>query len=65
MFVAAILFFGGCEGYKLIKRVYYRRKAKKSGGPVGGDLEEKMFARYYTTDSRGSDSEAEKAGEKV
>lgn len=59
VFIAAVLFFLGVETWKLCKRVYFRRQAKKSGGGVGGDLESKMFARYLSTDSRW-DSEGEK-----
>ena len=59
MFIAAILFFSGCEAYKLAKRVYFRRRAKKTGVSAGGDLEERMFARYLTTNSK-SDSESER-----
>lgn len=40
-----------------MKRVYYRRQAKKRG-EAGTDLEERMFASYYSMDSRDvSDSE--------
>ena len=59
MFIAALLFFLGCETYKLIKRVYFRRRAKKTGFGKGVDAEDRMFARYLSTDSRW-DSEGEK-----
>jgi hypothetical protein len=59
VFIAAFLFFAGCEGYKLAKRVYFRRKAKKTDGPKMLSAEDRVFSRYLSTDSRW-DSEGEK-----
>jgi hypothetical protein len=59
VFIAAFIFFAGCEGYKLVKRVYFRRKAKKTDGPKMLSAEDRVFSRYLSTDSRW-DSEGEK-----
>ncbi|KAK3689717.1 hypothetical protein B0T22DRAFT_514381 [Podospora appendiculata] len=52
VFVAAALFFGGVEGWKWAKRVYFRRRARREVG--GGraweemDVQEKVFATYFS-----------------
>jgi len=56
VFVAALLFFLGIEGWKFAKRVFFRRRAARSGeaGRKGSvDLEEKVFQRYLTQSSFG------------
>lgn len=50
VFVAAVLFFVGVEGWKWAKRVYFRRKAAKDNAAVE-DLETRVFERYLTQSS--------------
>jgi Na+-exporting ATPase len=50
VFVAAVLFFAGVEAWKWAKRVYFRRKARKSTGKAWKDLdiEERVFGEYLS-----------------
>ncbi|KAK5173731.1 P-type ATPase [Saxophila tyrrhenica] len=66
VFIEAILFFAGCEGWKWGKRIFFRRRAKKNnvGGGDTDDLESKMFSRYMTGDSATSDNEQNEKNEK-
>ncbi|KAK8126933.1 potassium/sodium efflux P-type ATPase [Apiospora kogelbergensis] len=58
VFIAAILFFAGVEGWKWAKRVYFRRAAKKSQGAdwKDMDIEERVFGEYLTNTSSGSNT---------
>lgn len=48
VFVAASLFFGGVEAWKWAKRIYYRRKARKTLGVAWKDMdiEGRVFGEY-------------------
>lgn len=46
VFIAAILFFIGIEFYKWLKRVFFRRQARKETGGVS-DVEGRVFGVYY------------------
>jgi Na+-exporting ATPase len=62
VFVESVLFFCGIEAWKFAKRIYFRRKAKKS--QAGPDLETRTFGHYFTTsksDNEESGPDAEKA----
>lgn len=50
VFIEAILFFGGVEGWKWAKRVYFRRRATEKVGKEN-DLESKVFGKYITAPS--------------
>ena len=54
--VEALLFFGGVESWKWVKRIYFRRTAKKTGQ---ADLESMVFSRYLNSDSVSSESEGQ------
>jgi P-type Na+/K+ transporter len=59
VFIAAALFFAGVEAWKWGKRVYFRRKAAKSGGGRWKelDIEQRAFGEYFASDvSSGEDS---------
>ena len=63
VFIAALLFFLGAETYKYGKRAYFRRQAGKSSSDDPSlNVEERVFQRYLTGNSTGSQ---EKAEEKV
>ena len=48
---AAFIFFLGAESWKFAKRVYFRRRAKRSGAASKqADLESKAFGMYLTAD---------------
>ncbi|KLU82150.1 hypothetical protein MAPG_01226 [Magnaporthiopsis poae ATCC 64411] len=47
VFIAAFLFFLGCEAWKWAKRVYFRRQAKKAQPHGRHDLESRVFAAYF------------------
>ena len=48
VFVEAFLFFLGIETWKLIKRIYFRRRAAKKGrGGKDMDIEERVFGHYF------------------
>ena len=72
VFVESILFFLGIESWKLAKRVYFRRQAKKKGVGKNVDLEERTFGHYFTQgkpssngdESPNAESDAEKAAGK-
>lgn len=55
VFISTLLFFAGVELWKFLKRVYFRRQAKKkTGGET--DLESRVFGRYLSigrSDSEG------------
>jgi Na+-exporting ATPase len=53
VFVAAGIFFAGVETWKWCKRVYFRRKARKTIGKVDKnmDVEDRVFGRYYSNGS--------------
>ncbi|KAK3723572.1 P-type ATPase [Vermiconidia calcicola] len=59
VFIAAILFFAGVEGWKFAKRAFFRRRAKKDSAEAI-DPENKMFARYLSTERSDSEQEKEK-----
>ncbi|KFH40258.1 Sodium transport ATPase-like protein [Hapsidospora chrysogenum ATCC 11550] len=69
VFVESILFFLGIESWKLAKRVYFRRQAKKKRVGKNVDLEERTFGHYFTQgkpssngdESPNVESDAEKA----
>ncbi|EAQ91854.1 hypothetical protein CHGG_00089 [Chaetomium globosum CBS 148.51] len=50
VFIAAGLFFAGVEAWKWAKRVYFRRKARKSTGRAWKDMdiEERVFGDYLS-----------------
>lgn len=50
VFIEAILFFGGVETWKWVKRIYFRRQARTSAGR-GDDLESKVFEKYMNFSS--------------
>ena len=70
VFIAAFLFFSGVEFWKWLKRIYFRRKAKKN--PTSGgmqDLESRLLDEYAvssgdssSTERSNSDGKDEKAG---
>ncbi|KAL5627815.1 hypothetical protein BROUX41_002563 [Berkeleyomyces rouxiae] len=49
VFIATGLFFVGVESWKLAKRVYFRRQAKKSQGAVWKnlDIEQRVFGDFF------------------
>ncbi|KAK5127708.1 hypothetical protein LTR08_004317 [Meristemomyces frigidus] len=55
VFITAFLFFAGVETYKFAKRRYFRNKAKKLGSGDVDDVENKVFRRYLTDSSLGSE----------
>jgi Na+-exporting ATPase len=58
VFVEAVLFFLGVETWKWIKRIYFRRQAKKqTGGKV--DLETRVFGHYFSNGSSSGDEESD------
>ena len=50
VFIAAGLFFVGVEAWKWAKRIFFRRRARKSTGAAWKDLdvEERVFGEYFT-----------------
>jgi P-type Na+/K+ transporter len=65
VFIAAVVFFMGIEFWKWLKRVYFRRQARKVSGNVA-DLETRVFGRYYNMGTGSQDEETgASAGEKV
>ncbi|KAJ0126832.1 Uncharacterized protein HZ326_30064 [Fusarium oxysporum f. sp. albedinis] len=65
VFIEAVLFFMGIEFWKWLKRVYFRRQARKASGNVA-DLETRVFGRYYNMGTGSQDEETgASAGEKV
>ncbi|KAG7134895.1 Sodium transport ATPase 5 like protein [Verticillium longisporum] len=66
VFIAAILFFIGIEIWKWLKRVYFRRQARKDTGGVA-DVEARVFGVYYDlggVDFEKSASSPSSSGEK-
>ncbi|KAM0246533.1 hypothetical protein ACHAP5_004657 [Fusarium lateritium] len=57
VFVEAVLFFFGIEGWKWAKRIYYRRQARKSVGGVT-DLDSRVFGKYFTMAGDSNDEES-------
>lgn len=53
VFIAASIFFAGVEFWKWCKRAYFRRQdLKKLDGPEQyADIEDRVFGRYYQSDS--------------
>ncbi|KAH7094985.1 hypothetical protein FB567DRAFT_623306 [Paraphoma chrysanthemicola] len=52
VFISSFLFFAGVEAWKWGKRIFYRRQARGQLGVVEDmDIEDRIFGRYYTTDS--------------
>ncbi len=45
VFIEGILFFGGVEAWKWVKRIYFRRQAKHTEGQ-NNDLESRAFEKY-------------------
>ncbi|KID61804.1 ATPase, P-type, potassium/sodium efflux, fungal, partial [Metarhizium brunneum ARSEF 3297] len=54
VFIEAALFFLGIEGWKWVKRVYFRHQAKE-GGNFKSDLEARVFRYYFGAGSASSD----------
>lgn len=52
VFIAALLFFLGCETWKWAKRVFFRRRMMRQGGGMKTDLEHKAFGEYMKDPSR-------------
>ncbi|KAF3355646.1 hypothetical protein VD0004_g5343 [Verticillium dahliae] len=66
VFIAAILFFIGIEIWKWLKRVYFRRQARKDTGGIA-DVEARVFGVYYDlggVDFEKSASSPSSSGEK-
>ena len=59
--IAAILFIAGVEFWKFCKRAFFRRRASKMGGEAAADPENKMFARYLSTEKSDLSDDMEKA----
>ncbi|KAF4552549.1 E1-E2 ATPase-like protein 10 [Elsinoe fawcettii] len=59
VFIAAGIFFAGVELWKFAKRVYFRRRAKKSSGAdyKSMNVEDRVFGRFYSGDSGNSGCE--------
>jgi len=53
VFVSAALFFTGVEAWKWGKRIFFRRRGRKpnSQSEKNMDIEDRVFGRYYTSDS--------------
>jgi len=51
VFIASFLFFLGVESWKWMKRIYFRRQAKKKSDVSDEDLETRVFKRYLTESS--------------
>ncbi|KAH8727041.1 sodium P-type ATPase-like protein [Phaeosphaeriaceae sp. PMI808] len=53
VFIASGIFFAGVETWKWCKRIYFRRKARKTTGKVDKnmDIEDRAFGRYYSQES--------------
>ncbi|KAH7110049.1 sodium transport ATPase 5 [Dactylonectria estremocensis] len=57
VFVEAVVFFLGIETWKLLKRIYFRRQARKeTGGET--DFETRVFGHYYNMSSGSQDEES-------
>ena len=54
VFIESVLFFAGVETYKFGKRAIFRRQAAKEEGG-SQDVEARMFGRYLTDSSLGSE----------
>jgi Na+-exporting ATPase len=64
VFIESALFFAGVEAWKWGKRIFFRRRAKGSFAVdhKNMDVEDRVFGRYYTTDTQISqDSTKEKS----
>ncbi|KAH7085339.1 hypothetical protein BKA63DRAFT_15206 [Paraphoma chrysanthemicola] len=52
VFISSFLFFAGVEAWKWGKRIFYRRQARGQLGVVEDmDIEDRIFGRYYSTES--------------
>lgn len=62
VFIAAGLFFAGVEGWKFVKRIYFRRQNSKLHGKTWKDMdvEERVFGRYFSSESKSGQSVSEK-----
>ncbi|KAF2457031.1 hypothetical protein BDY21DRAFT_344705 [Lineolata rhizophorae] len=57
VFVAATLFFAGVEFWKFCKRVFFRRRARKSLGSLpADDIEARVFGNYFSGSPQGESS---------
>jgi potassium/sodium efflux P-type ATPase len=67
VFVAATLFFAGVEAWKWGKRIFFRRRARKTLGVAWKDLdiEDRVFGEYLISSSSGHNSDAEHDEEKT
>ena len=65
VFIEAMLFLGGIESWKWAKRVYFRRKAARSTGGTGQDLETNVFGKYMNSESASDQGEKNAVEEKV
>lgn len=52
MFITALRFFLGCEGWKWAKRVFFRWREARDGGTQRHDIEYKAFREYMKEPSR-------------
>ncbi|KAI5922979.1 hypothetical protein F4810DRAFT_720625 [Camillea tinctor] len=61
VFIAATLFFIGVEAWKWAKRVYFRRKWKKSTGTAwkDQDIEQRTFSQYLSTSTEENEVKSE------
>ncbi|KAI0598410.1 hypothetical protein F4775DRAFT_555419 [Biscogniauxia sp. FL1348] len=61
VFIAAILFFIGAEAWKWAKRVYFRRKWKKSTGVAwkDQDIEQRTFSQYLSGSTEEGETKSE------
>ncbi|KPM46311.1 Sodium transport ATPase 5 [Neonectria ditissima] len=57
VFVEAVIFFLGIETWKWLKRLYFRRQARKETGDET-DFETRVFGHYYTASSGSQDEES-------
>lgn len=66
VFIAAFLFFSGVECWKFLKRVYFRRQARKQHGVSwkDRDIEDRVFGEFFSSESPGSNSEVDEPEKK-
>jgi P-type Na+/K+ transporter len=63
VFVEAVLFFAGIEAWKWGKRIFFRRRAKKTG-QTGDDLEKRAYGQFAELSSSTEGSQEQLGGEK-
>lgn len=57
VFVEAILFFAGIEAWKWVKRIFFRRRARKMG-ETSDDLEKRAYGEFLVSESNSEDDVA-------